>query len=100
MTDGRLVTADREYAPEPVCPGDYRWDGAVGDAIAEPPAGTWRNPPPAVRVGLVAAVWILPGVIVGLLGALALPGSPDPTAAGVLGASLAGATGAWIESRD
>jgi hypothetical protein len=43
---------------------------------------------------------MLPGILLGLIAALVVPFTSDPTVAGFLGVVLFGTVGAWIEAQD
>jgi hypothetical protein len=77
--------------------GDPRGARVCGSDAAR---RTWRNPCYGVRVALVGATWMAPGVLAGLLTALCVPVPSDPATAGFLGAVLGGAVGAGMELLD
>jgi hypothetical protein len=56
----------------------------------------WRNPAYCLRVLAVAAVWMIPGILVGLMAGLFL--TWDPSVAGATGGFVGGAAGGWLEA--
>jgi hypothetical protein len=78
---------------EPLWPDDDETE--PGNPPAEQ-AGGWRNPPFAVRVTLVGAVWLVPGTLLGALAAAVLV-APDPLEWLTVGAVSAAVCGAFLE---
>ena len=104
MADTRTTHAGQRAAADSVDKSVRGGEGGLpsyptSDNSSEHAAATWRNPPHVLRIGLVAAVWMLPGVLLGLMTALVVPFASDPATAGFVGAVLGGAIGAWIEAR-
>lgn len=72
-----------------------------GDSPGDDPGGAdggWRYPTYEVRVVLVAAVWVVPGVLFGLMAAVLLAGGGDPAPVAAAFGVLFGAAGAWQEA--
>jgi hypothetical protein len=80
------------------CDDEYLRNDRTYDDNSVFPVGAWRYPPLTLRIALVAAVWMLPGVLVGLMADLVVPFTSDPIAAGFLGAVLGGTVGVWLEA--
>ena len=72
--------------------------GSVEKPESESPHSDLRNPPFEWRVALVAAAWMLPGVLIGSMVQFFVPLTPDAGAALAVGAALGAAVGAAVES--